>query len=269
MIRALFVSLALASPSVANERAMQMLNDWIAMVERHAAGERDQALADLGAWTGDELELMRTYVQALAGVPTNDQERANRRRSINGVEMAAIKTRIMDLEALGRFDEFRKRAALLHTDAALFEFAPVVVDAPVARNLKPRRDEAEPAIDVKTVDGRVERYEVANPHWQFALDLLESLPAQPQRDPLVAQWYRAIGAYFAEQDNSADAMRLFERARRIVPDHPDVLFGEACLQETLGGPDVQNFARTATLPNGLTLRGVTSRRHTSSEPKRC
>jgi tetratricopeptide (TPR) repeat protein len=41
-----------------------------------------------------------------------------------------------------------------------------------------------------------------------------------------------------------------------VPDDPGVLFGEACLQETLGSPDIQNFARLARLPKGMVLTGI-------------
>ena len=51
-------------------------------------------------------------------------------------------------------------------------------------------------------------------------------------------------------------MRHFERARRVVPDDPDVLFGEACYQETLGAPRMQNLNRVTTLPNGLVILGV-------------
>ena len=50
----------------------------------------------------------------------------------------------------------------------------------------------------------------------------------------------------------------FDRARRLVPDHPGVLYGEACLQETLGAPRIQNYVRVTTLPNGLFIEGVSS-----------
>ena len=246
--------------SADNERAMRMLNEWIVMVDRHAAGERDDALAQVGSWNTDDLEMMRAYVEAFTGVPLDNRDRATRRRQISGTDVAAIRQRALDIQARGDFDTFRKRAAILHTDAALLESLPVMVDPPTAPNQKPawRRDEVERAVDVKSFDGRVEHYEMANPHWQFAMDLPETLPATPQRDPIVAKWYRSIGAYFAQQHGFADAMRHFERARRIVPDDPDVLFGEACYQETMGAPRVQNLNRVTTLPNGLVIRGVES-----------
>lgn len=253
------LSLAIAS-SADNERAMQMLNEWIVMVDRHAAGERDEALAKIGAWTADELDMIRAYVEAFSGVPLDNGNRAARRRQISGTDLAAIKQRTLDIHARGDFDTFRKRAAILHTDAAILESLPMVVPPPTARSQKPRwrRDEPEPEVDVKSSDGRVERFEIANPHWQFAMDLLDALPAKPARDPIVPQWYRTIGAHFAWEHNFADAFRHFERARRVVPDDPDVLFGEACYQETLGSPRVQNLNRVTTLPNGLVILGVAS-----------
>jgi tetratricopeptide (TPR) repeat protein len=254
-ITAFLLTVALAS-SAENDRAMQLLNEWILSVDRHAAGARDEALAQLGAWNADDLDMMRAYVDALTEVPVDSPARALRRRQISGNELAAIREQIENLRAGGDFNEFRKRAAVLHTDAALLEPLPVIVPAPGPRSK--RRNEPEPAVDVMSSDGRVESFEIANPHWQFAMDLLDALPARPQRAPIVAQWYRAIGAYFAREHRFGDAFRHFERARKTVPDDPGVLFGEACLQETLGGPTQQNFARITTLPNGLTFLGMSS-----------
>ena len=50
-MRLLAVALAVVlSGSSDNERAMGMLNEWIVMVDRHAAGERDEALRTIGEW---------------------------------------------------------------------------------------------------------------------------------------------------------------------------------------------------------------------------
>lgn len=254
---ALAVSLSSASD---NERAMRMLDEWIVMVDRHSVGERDEPLAKLGSWNVDDLTMMRAYVEAFSGVRLDTGQRATRRRQISGTDYAVIRQRTAEIMARGDLDTFRKRAVLLHTDAALLESTPVVVPAPAARSQKPRwrRDEPQPAVDVMSADGRVERYEIANPHWEFAMDLLDTLPATPGRDPIVAQWYRALGAHFAWKHSFADAHRHFERARRVVPDDAGVLFGEACLQETLGAPRVQNLQRVTTLPNGMVILGVSS-----------
>ena len=50
----------------------------------------------------------------------------------------------------------------------------------------------------------------------------------------------------------------FERARRVAAQHAGVLYGEACLQETLGAPRIQDYVRVTSLPNGLIIRGIES-----------
>jgi tetratricopeptide (TPR) repeat protein len=259
VINALIVSLGLAA-AADNPQAMRWLHEWVMAVDAHVAGERDDPLATVAAWTINDVELMRPYLEAFAGVPVNTSPRTLRRQMISGNDFAAIKRLAGGRQARSSFDEFRRRAAIYHTDIALLHSMPVIVKAPVPRQQQPawRRGEPQPAIDVKTADARLEHFEVANPHWTVARAMLETLPVKPQRDPMVAQWYRAIGAHFARQHNAADALRHFERAREFVADDPGVQFGEACLQETLGSPSVQNFARTTMLPNGLVLLGVST-----------
>jgi tetratricopeptide (TPR) repeat protein len=252
-----FLLIVAVASSTDNPRAMQLLTEWVVIVNRHAAGERDAALAQIGSWNADDLEMMRAYIDALTEVPLDNPARVTRRRPISGNELAAIRERTQVLRAGGNFNEFRKRAAVLHTDTALLESLPKTVPAPKAIS-QGRRNQTEPAVDVMSSDGRVDSFEIANPHWQFAMDLLDALPAQPQRDPIVAQWYRGIGAYFAREHRFGDAFRHFERARKTVPDDAGVLFGEACLQETFGSPTQQNFVRVTTLPNGLTILGMSS-----------
>jgi tetratricopeptide (TPR) repeat protein len=258
MMRALILSLAFVVQA-SDDPATRMLNEWIRSVDEHRAGEKDAALARVAAWNHDELEIMRGYVQVFAEVPVSSPERVARRRAIAG-HLGTIRDLLQVTLARGEFDRFRQRAAMLHTDAALLTSVPAVASSPVGRLRRPRlpRDERESDIDVQNFDGRVEGFALANPHWQFAMDLLEALPGKPTRDPIVARWYRAIGAYFARNHSFGNAYRHFDRARRIVPDDPGVLYGEACLQETFGGPRQQNFVRVASLPSGLRLIGVES-----------
>jgi tetratricopeptide (TPR) repeat protein len=254
---ALALLLALAGD---NPDAMQRLDEWVLAVDSHQAGERDPALRSIGTWTHDDLDMMRPYVEAIAGLPNKSNDRDARRRQISRGDLAKIRARALELEARGDFTVFLKRAAMLHTDLALLTFVPTVVEPPTATRQPPRHGRAvtTPVIDVRSADGRIEDYQRANPHWDFAMDLLEALPSKPERDPLVGQWFSTIGAYFARHDNTADGMRHFDRARNIVPDHPEVNYGEACLQEKLGAPRIQDFAKVTKLANGMTLVGMTS-----------
>lgn len=255
------LSIVLILPPAPNERAIGMLRDWISAVQQHAVGESDAALARIGAWTYDDLEMMRAYVEALAGLPIKDnRDRARRRTLIDDRDLVTM-AELRKLAVPRDFPTFLKRAALFHTDAVLLGASPVVnVPPPTPRQQKPRwaRETAELRINVRSNDGRVEGFERANPHWEFAMDLLEALPAAPSRDPIVALWFRAIGAHFASERNHAGSMLHFARARRMVPDAAEVLFGEACLQESLGSPPEQEYVRITILPNGSQFLGVES-----------
>ena len=258
-MRAAALALALVSASD-NPDALQRLHDWVLAVDSHQAGERDTALRSIGEWTYDNIDMMRAYVELLVELPNDNRERATRRRQISRGDVAKVRQRTVELQARGDFDLFRKRAAILHTDLALLTFVPTPVEAPSARRQPPRLGgaPAEPVVDVISADGQAGGFQRANPHWEFAMDLLEALPAKPRRDPLVAQWFSTIAQFFARRDNTADGLRHFDRARNIVPDDPDVNYAEACLQEKLGAPRIQDFAKVTRLPNGLTILGVTS-----------
>jgi tetratricopeptide (TPR) repeat protein len=254
-----FVVLLLASADIhADERTILRLRGWIDAVDRHAAGQADPALAVVTAWTYDNLELMRPYVEAIViAPPDRNRDRVVRRRRVNR-DVPAILELTRSLQSRGDFDVFRKRAAMLHTDAAILGSDAALVTPPPASLSSRSRQENERRVIVKSFDGQVQHFELQNLHWELAMDVLDSLPAKPARDPIIGDWYRTIGAYFARERRFADALVHFDRARRLVPDHPGVLYGEACLQETLGAPRIQNYVRVTTLPNGLFIQGVSS-----------
>ena len=78
-------ALSIAAPAYANARAIGMLRDWVAAVNGHAAGESDAALSSITAWTYDDLELMRAYLEAFVDAPTrSNRERGKRRTSLGG-----------------------------------------------------------------------------------------------------------------------------------------------------------------------------------------
>ena len=258
-MRSVALALLLIWPlsAAADERAILRLRGWIDAVDRHAAGQSDAALAVVTAWTNDDLELMRPYVEALVLPPSErNGERAKRRRQLRRDESAILEV-TRSLQKRGDFDLFRKRAAMLHTDAAILGSEAKLVTSP-PHTLLPSRPENQRRVIVKSFDGQVQHFELQNLHWELAMDVLDSLPAKPVRDPIIGNWYRAIGAHFARERRFADAMVHFDRARALVPDHPGVLYGEACLQETLGAPRIQNYVRVTTLPNGLFILGVSS-----------
>ena len=258
-MRALALALVLTLPpaAAADERTVLRLRGWIDAVDAHAAGQTDAALTVVTAWTYEDLELMRPYVEALVLAPSaRNAERRTRRERIrrDGPAIAGLTSA---LQSRGDFDTFRKRAALLHTDAAILGSEAELVAPPSRIPLRTRQDN-ERRVIVKSFDGQVEHFVLQNLHWELAMDVLDSLPTRPAPDPIIGNWYRAIGAYFARERRFADALVHFERARGLVAADPGVLFGEACLQETLGAPRLQDYVRVTTLPNGLLIMGVTS-----------
>jgi tetratricopeptide (TPR) repeat protein len=157
------------------------------------------------------------------------------------------------------FDTFRRRAAVLHTDAALLGDPPVVTRQPVPNKSAGLPLKGERRINVRSFDGRFESLEYSNPHWDLAMDMLDALPASP-RDPFVGQWYAAIGTHLVQRRNFADALVHFDRARPLVPDDPRVLYSEARLHEALGSPRIQNYIHVTVPANGMSIQRVGSAR---------
>lgn len=258
-MRVLALAAALAaSPLAAQDQgAILMLKVWIGAVDQHRAGETDASVDILNAWTYNDLEAMRPAIEFLVMAPLeSNAQRATRRKRLTGTQRAAIDEVRRGLVSRGDFSTFRKRAAILHTDTAMAGVTARLVNPPRAfPGHNPSANQGR-RVDVLSLDGRVEGFELSNPHWEYARDMLDSLPRQPARDPIVAEWSRTIGAYFASERKYADAMTHFAWARSAAPDNPLVLYGEACLQETLGAPHIQNYIRVTTLPNGLKFIGM-------------
>lgn len=256
-LTALLLAAILSTSAGNNSRAMELLGDWIVAVDQHTVGEHDAAITALSEWSLADLDLMQAYVNALTGVPRNTTARERRRSTISLGDLQLIRERIRDLRLRGDFDRFRKRAALLHTDAAMFGSFKMTVEQPLPAGVK--RDQRSRRVDVLSKDGEVQSYQLANPHWEYARDLLDALPKTPERDPIVAQWYRAIGAHFMFQRSFAEAIDHFEAARVVVPNDPGVLYGEACLQEVFGAPRMQDYVRVA-IQRGVVIRDISSPR---------
>ena len=65
LVGAVVALLLMSADTGADERTILRLRGWIDAVDSHAAGQTDPALAIVTAWTYDDLELMRPYVEDL------------------------------------------------------------------------------------------------------------------------------------------------------------------------------------------------------------
>jgi len=246
------------SGASADQRSIDMLRDWTEAVVRHRAGETDEALSKIGTWTYHDLEVMERFIESLVGAPSKGNEaRRQRLAALTSADLAAI--REMQIRLGVDADAFRRRAAILHTDAALRLPLPKIVAPPTNVQQGPEwsRRPSGRRVDVISFDAQFQNLEYSNPHWDVAMDLLDALPASP-RDAFVGEWYASIGAYFVEQRQFSNALVHFDRARGLVPDDARVLYGEARLHETLSAPRMQNFVRATTMDNGVFVRGIES-----------
>ena len=263
---ALCLAACLGGPSATSQpapTALEVLNEWIQAVQRHVVGEQDDSVGRLASWSNEELEGLRPYVEALVGFDARDEAARKRHTLVTLAERFSVRELVPSLGEIGRF---RKRAVMLHTDVALLSSRVERVVAPTPRRQKSwlQREEAEKRVLLRTDDGRVDSFELASLHWEYAMGILDVVRAEDPLDPVVPLWYRAVAAYLASEYRFGDAVPHFARARRALGDDAGLLYSEACLQETLGAPRVQEFVRRTVLANGLSIRDVSSpERHLS------
>jgi tetratricopeptide (TPR) repeat protein len=145
-----------------------------------------------------------------------------------------------------------RRGAILHADVAIL--APQAMTAPgdVGRpSSGPER------VRMEISDGQEIDLRQSAVHWEIARMLLDfvrprgSDRADPGRDEMVRQWYRATAAWMQLREDH-DKLHL-DRARAIFPADPDILFLSACQRETYAGVPIQTAVRSAILPSGVTL----------------
>jgi tetratricopeptide (TPR) repeat protein len=265
MIRALVIALALPAALVAAQRdpaypMRGMLREWVDAVVQHDAGESDRALATI-AWSYNDLELMQPFFEAFAGTRArNDDLRAAVRRArLSSRDRAMVRAEFED-RLFADADRFRRRAAILHTDAAIFLDLPAVTATPGNRQPLPYwvRAQHDRRVDVLSKDADYQSTEYSNLHWELAMDMLDAVRAP--RDPFVAQWFATIGAYLVDQRRYSDALAHFARAHLVVPDDPRVLFAEARLHEALAAPLMQNFVRVTAVSQGVPTSGIDDQR---------
>jgi len=133
-------------------------------------------------------------------------------------------------------DAFLKRAAVLHSDAAIY-----------ADHAKPQDDvPPEAASDIPTTpllarhrltaekDGEILGSVLADWNWPFATSVLDLLTEAPDRVPFLAAWYHATLAFMLGNGWYGEMTPHLERAAVVLPDEPRILFDRACYAEVLG-----------------------------------
>lgn len=144
-----------------------------------------------------------------------------------------------------------RRGALLHGDVAVLAPRAMIVPTEARSTARPQR------FRMEISDGREVGMNQSAAHWEIARMLLDFVKprgsdrADPGRDEMVRQWYRATAAWMQRHEDH-DSAHL-GRARELFPADPDILFLSACQRETYAGVQIQAAVQSAVLATGVTL----------------
>jgi tetratricopeptide (TPR) repeat protein len=242
----------------------ELLTEWVTAVQAHTPGVMDAAVATIAAWNRSELLLVKPYARAMVNAMGAQWRRQPLKwdDNLSPTDAVAISALAPPAATEAGVNDFIKRAAMLHTDAVLLaQLLPEIVPPPRSRSRSELfLDRPEELVIARGPDGRFANFELGNLNWEYARDLLDAVTPGPETDATVALWYRAVMASFASSYSFGDALPHVYRARKLLPNDPGVLFGDAAIQETLASPRIQDYVRVTSLPSGHQFLFVTSER---------
>jgi tetratricopeptide (TPR) repeat protein len=256
-----FVLLAvlLATPAQSQSRLsevrigkIELLRRWVAAVGRHAPGEVDSALLSVGRWEADELQ--DTWVSANVLNLLMDNPRRNQfvvvlygarmRVDLTRSQLTVLRTSAENIRQTVGADTFRKRAAVLHTDAALLLVGTSMAAPAYSSFLLPQRG------IMRSGDGEQAALHGGDVNWEFARVLMQAVTAAGD-DADVRLWFEATLRYklWHEQLDTPH----FEHAARLFPRDAAILVLNGALHDAFADARVQATIADARLPPGIRL----------------
>ena len=244
--------------SAQSKESADSLERWVTAVRTHVPGQADRAagaVASLSYAARSELHpAMRMFLEHLRG----------RRFAAKGDGAKKVIELARGVEDDHGIEAFLKRAAVLHTDAAVFadRFPVPPDDAPPrpperVRSGGRRPDPPPPLLwnerAVLTRDGQVLGETSIAWHLVFARSLIDPRPfgLLAEDDDFIGEWYHAVAAYFFAIANNADAAGHLRRAAELLPNDARLLFDRASYAETLGLPIYQAVLDEPDSRNGV------------------
>jgi tetratricopeptide (TPR) repeat protein len=209
---------------------------WVTAVTEHSPGHDDKSVRAIQAMSFDaRVELnagLAHFFSALKG------------QSVVVTGEAPIRIREIGRAARQRpgREEFLKRAALLHSDAAVYgELGGVEPGAPadMSRPGAPTTPLLSNHRLTLDKDGEVLGSVAADWNWPFARSLLDLIPGKPGDDPFIGTWYHATLAYMVAKGEYGEMTPHLQRAAEVLPDDARILFDRACYAEIMGLPKTQ------------------------------
>ncbi len=239
--RAVAVAAALLLAQAVTVRAQPMasalaLRRWASAVTRHEPGRPDQAAAFVAGLSYRQRVELNPAMEYFFRLVRGD------RRTAGGPGASDVAGLFDELTARTDAAFFIRRAAVLHTDAAIFgrRLPRPPDDAPPAPTTRPRvRDEPPLLFNgryLQQEDGRVIGEVSADWNWTFARALVDLLEGDRE---FAGEWYHAVDAYMLASRNLADLKPHLRRAADVLPDDRRILFDRGCYAETLGLPGTQ------------------------------
>jgi tetratricopeptide (TPR) repeat protein len=250
LIAALVFSVPIQTPA---DEPIARMSDWIAAVERHRPGTADAPARVIGAWPRADLRdffadltFFLGVVEAVNGLPPRKRPMLRPSRPRPRPVVSAIRGFARETAKRPDWDQFLKRAALLHADIAMLvplERSSVPTPIPGPDPLRRSRAASSGRIIVETEDGVALDIEYGTLHWDIGRTTLESAARDPARDETVQAWYRATTAYLENEEQFAYAVPHLNAGLRLLSGDAQLLFYAGALHEAFASGSVQAAAR--------------------------
>jgi tetratricopeptide (TPR) repeat protein len=260
-----------AQPKPQTYEWIDHLDTWVTAVRDHSPGRLDDPALAISAWPRAVQQTAWLDVNAMVklircGKPncritvTLPDGRPAPWRSMKGPEQDRFK-QVVDRAAKLDVNILVKRGAILHGDIAMLaqqDAEPIdpnppmpltTMRSPVPQSSATRQQAAPETLVLRYDDGQQRAIEKGSIHWEFARALLDSVAPRPGEDETVRLWYQATLAYL-QREQQLDSLH-FDRARKLFPDDPRVVFDLGCLHEAYAGASIQNTLKAAVVPRGV------------------
>jgi len=211
---------------------------WLQAVTEHTPGRADPSAVRIGAWSGDELDALRTDLVWLFKRTRQDRDAQRqyvyKQTTFTLAELPALLG--VDASTLETGNPLLERGALLHADIAMLV---------VPTSLSDQGCRVTQAVTAN--DGLIVGSGCEGIHWIFARALLDNLTPSPSRSATARLWSLATIAWMLEGRDYTDGRTHLEHIQRWFPADADILFQHGYYHEALAAPVVQAVARNVSL----------------------
>jgi tetratricopeptide (TPR) repeat protein len=205
-----------------------LVKEWRLAAAQHSPGKPDSAAKKIGSWPEPDIAFVFDFLFKLTSQPSNSVKRTLAKAQIR---------RLLDLNEQeakqGDLSFIIKQGVLLHTDIALLD-------------LDTGEHTHSGAGMGFFADGGVINVRPETRHWEFARQLIDSLPSD---DQIARRWYIATTAYMESRRFLGYAAQNLKIALEKFPSDNWILFYAGALHENLATPVHQNKL----LPPGIKI----------------